>query len=207
MRAAIWTTLLCLALMPSARAATFDCNKASTFAEKVVCSDSRLSTMDDELGRLYKGALASTPNNETLKSDQKAWLSLRDQCQDSDCITKAYADRISALKGSSAGTSDNVTGTYKMKNGEARVQQTADGRIKFSLNATYRTNVGEVSGEAPLTGGAASYADRDNDCALSFKFASAKLVVSQDGTCGMGLNVSASGSYNRVSTAPPKFDE
>jgi uncharacterized protein len=106
--------------------------------------------MDDELGRLYKGALASIPNNETLKSDQKAWLSLRDQCQASDCITKAYADRISALKGSSAGTSDNVTGTYKMKNGEARVQQTANGRIKFSLNATYRTNVGEVSGEAPL---------------------------------------------------------
>jgi uncharacterized protein len=99
MRAAIWTTLLCLALMPSARAATFDCKKASTFAEKVLCSDSQLSAMDDELGRLYKGALAGTPNNETLKSDQKAWLSLRDQCRDSDCIKKAYADRISALKG------------------------------------------------------------------------------------------------------------
>src|SRR6266511_3913872 len=106
MRTAIWTTLLCLALMPSARAATFDCNKASTFAEKAVCSDSRLSAMDDELGRLYKGALAGTPNNETVKSDQRAWLSLRDRCRDSDCIKKAYADRISALKGSSAGTSD-----------------------------------------------------------------------------------------------------
>jgi uncharacterized protein len=206
MRAAIWTTLLCLALMPSARAATFDCKKASTFAEKVVCSDSQLSAMDDELGRLYKGALAGTPNNETLESDQKAWLSLRDQCRDSDCIKKAYADRISALKGSSADTAESVTGTYKMKNGEVRVQQTT-GRIKFYVNATYQTNVGEVSGEAPLTGGAASYADRDNDCALAFKFASAKLVVSQDGSCGMGLNVSASGTYNRVSTAPPKFDE
>jgi uncharacterized protein len=206
MRAAM-TALMCLALMPSARAATFECKKASTFAEKVVCSDSRLSAMDDELGRLYKGALAGTPNNETLKSDQKAWLSLRDQCRDSDCIRKAYADRISALKGSSAGTADSVTGTYKMKNGEVRVQQTANGRIKFSINATYQTNVGEVSGEAPLTGGAASYADKDNDCALSFKFASAKLVISQDGACGMRLNVSASGSYNRVSTAPPKFGE
>jgi uncharacterized protein len=61
MRAAM-TTLLCLALMPSARAATFDCNKASTFAEKVVCSDSQLSTMENELGRLYKAALASRRN-------------------------------------------------------------------------------------------------------------------------------------------------
>jgi hypothetical protein len=32
-------------------------------------------------------------------------------------------------------------------------------------------------------------------------------VVSQDGSCGMGLNVSASGTYNRVSTVPPKFEE
>jgi uncharacterized protein len=207
MRAAIWTTLLCLALMPSARAATFDCDKASTFAEKVVCSDSRLSAMDHELGRLYKAALAGASNSAALKTDQKAWLSSRDRCQDSDCIKKAYADRISALKGSSADTAGSVTGTYKMKNGEVRVQQTANGRIKFSINATYQMNVGEVSGEAPLTGSAASYADGDNDCALSFKFASAKLVVSQDGSCGMGLNVSASGTYNRVSTAPPKFDE
>jgi hypothetical protein len=115
--------------------------------------------------------------------------------------------RISALMGSSAGTSDNVTGTYKMKNGEVRVQQTAKGRIKFSINATRQTNFGEVSGEAPLTGSAANYADKDNDCALAFKFASAKLVVSQDGACGMGLNVSTSGTYNRASTAPPKFDE
>jgi hypothetical protein len=98
-----------------------------------------------------------------------------------------------------------VTGTYKMKNGEVRVQQTT-GRIKFYVNATYQTNVGEVSGKL-RSRGAASYADRDNDCALAFKFASAKLVVSQDGSCGMGLNVSASGTYNRVSTAPPKFDE
>ena len=51
------------------------------------------------------------------------------------------------------------------------VQQTANGRIKFYLNATYRTNVGEVSGEAPLSGDAASYTDKDNDCGLSFKFA------------------------------------
>lgn len=41
---------------------------------------------------------------------------------------------------------ENVTGTYKAQNGEVRVQQ-IDGRIKFLHNATYQTNVGEVSGE------------------------------------------------------------
>ncbi|HEX2448200.1 MAG TPA: hypothetical protein VHK26_08440 [Methyloceanibacter sp.] len=107
----------------------------------------------------------------------------------------------------SAYAAESVTGTYTMRNGEVLVQQTADDQIKFSLNATYETNVGEVSGEAPLKANAASYSDRDIDCALTFKFAPGKLVIAQDGTCGMGLNVSGSGTYNRVSTAAPKFDD
>jgi hypothetical protein len=101
---------------------------------------------------------------------------------------------------------ESVTGTYKMKNGVVLVQQ-IDGRMRFTLNATWKTNVGEVSGEVPLDGSAASYADEDADCKLTFKFGASKLVVSQDGTCGMGLNVSADGTYKRVSTASPKLDE
>jgi hypothetical protein len=64
-----------------------------------------------------------------------------------------------------------------------------------------------VSGEVPLTGNAANYADKETDCVLELKFAPDKLVVTQDGSCGMGLNVSASGTYARVSAAQPNFDE
>src|SRR5262245_28989517 len=84
-------------LMTFAQAATFDCKRASSFAEKVICSDSRLASMDDQLGRLYKNALSASSDSEGLKAEQKAWLSLRNQCKDSDCIMKAYTDRISAL--------------------------------------------------------------------------------------------------------------
>jgi hypothetical protein len=114
---------------------------------------------------------------------------------------------LSLLFLSSAYAAESVTGTYTMKNGEVLVQQMADDQIKFSLNATYETNVGEVSGVAPLTANAASYSDQDIDCALTFKFAPGKLVVAQDGSCEMGLNVSGSGTYKRVSTAAPKFDD
>ena len=107
---------------------------------------------------------------------------------------------------SAASSGGGVTGTYKMKGGEVRVQE-ANGKIKFFVSAAYDANVGEVAGEAPLQGGAAAYADPDNDCALAFKFSGETLAVSQDGTCGMGLNVSADGTYKRVSTAAPKFDE
>jgi uncharacterized protein len=199
-------------LMPCAQAATFDCNKASNFVEKVICSDSRLTSMDDQLGRLYKDALATASDYEALKTEQKDWLSSRNQCKDSDCIMRAYSDRISALSAMTAPAKPgDFTGTYKMKNdgaaGEALIQQTGNDRIKFYINATYRMNTGELSGEVPLSGNAATYVDKEFDCTVSFNFAPGSLVLNQDGSCGMGLNVSAGGTYKRVSSAPPKFDD
>jgi uncharacterized protein len=201
-----------VALTTWARAATFDCNKASNFVEKVICSESRLTSMDDQLGRLYKDALAASSNNETLKTEQKAWLSSRNQCKDSDCIMKAYTDRITALSAmTTPAEAGDFTGTYKMKDdgaaGEALIQQTGNDRIKFYINATYRMNTGELSGEVPLNGNAATYVDKEFDCTVSFNFAPGSLVLNQDGSCGMGLNVSAGGTYKRVSSAPPKFDD
>jgi len=212
MRPTVWATLMCLVLTPWAWAATFDCDKASTFVEKVICSDLRLTNLDDQLGRLYKDALAASSNSGALKAEQKAWLSSRNQCKDSDCIMKAYDDRISVLGAMSApAKSGDVTGTYKMKDrgaaGVVLVQQTTNGRIKFYINATYRTNIGELSGEVPLSGDAANYVDKELDCTLSFNFMPGSLVLNQDGSCGMGLNVSAAGTYKRVSSTPPKFDE
>jgi uncharacterized protein len=164
--------------------------------------------MDDQLGRLYKAALTASSDSAALKTEQRTWLSARNQCGDADCLKKAYADRIKVLSGTSAPPKPgNVTGTYETANGEVLVQQSAAGRIRFYINATDHTNVGEVSGEVPLTGDAASFVDQETDCALSFKFAPEKLIVTQDGSCEMGLNVSASGTYKRVSAAPPKFDE
>ena len=211
MRPTLWVTLMYLALMPWAQAATFDCDKTSNFVEKVICSDSRLNSMDDQLGRLYKNASAASSNSSALKMEQKAWLSSRNQCKDSDCIMKAYTNRISALTAmSTPAKPGDVTGTYKMKQGGAAglvLVQQANGRIKFYINATYRMNTGELSGEIPLTGNAASYVDKELDCTLSFNFLSGSLVLNQNGSCGMGLNVSAAGTYERVSGASPKFED
>jgi uncharacterized protein len=153
MRVAVWTMLLGVSLVSSAEAATFDCNKASTFVEKAICSDSRLTSMDDQLGRLYKDALAASSDSAALKAEQRAWLSSRDQCKDSDCVIKAYEDRIGVLTAtSSPAKSRNFTGTYKAAVGEVLVQQTPDGRIKFAISAMWKMNVGEVSGD-PLERG------------------------------------------------------
>ena len=90
--------------------------------------------------------------------------------------------------------------------GLALVQQTADGRIKFYVNATYRMNTGEVSGEILMSGKSARYVDKELDCSLSFNFSPGSLVLNQDGSCGMGLNVSAAGNFWRDVALPPKFE-
>jgi len=121
-RLAVWAVLLDLVLIPSTRAASFDCAKASTFVEKAICTDKQLSSLDDQLAGLYKAARAANVNAATVEADQKVWLSSRDQCIDAACLKKAYADRIAVLSGSSAApASGGFTGTYKMKNGEALV--------------------------------------------------------------------------------------
>ncbi len=135
MRPTVWTMLMCLILTPWARAATFDCDKASTSVEKVICSDTRLTNLDDQLGRQYKDVLAALSNGGALKAEQKAWLSSRNQCKDSDCIMKAYDDRIRVLNAMSAPAKPgDVTGTYKMKDrgaaGVVLVQQKANGRVE-----------------------------------------------------------------------------
>jgi len=207
MRTAIAIGFLCAVFIAPASAASFNCDKASTFAEEVVCSDSRLTVMDEELAHLYKAALASSANKAAVSAKQKAWLATRDRCKDSNCIMQAYADRIAALKGGAAGgVTGGVTGTYAMKGGEARIRQ-ANGQIEFFVSASHQENVGEISGETALKGDHADYADAGNDCTLAFKFSGEKLVISQDGSCGMGLNVSGSGTYKRVSTAAPSFDD
>ena len=68
MRTTVWAMLMCLVLTPWARAATFDCDKASTSVEKVICSDTRLTNLDDQLGRQYKDVLAASSNGGALKA-------------------------------------------------------------------------------------------------------------------------------------------
>src|SRR5438128_11013116 len=42
---------------------------------------------------------------------------------------------------------------------------------------------------------------------ITLKFAGGKLVVTQTGICGVGHNVSAAGTYKKVSAKKPKFGE
>ena len=55
-----------------AQAASFDCAKASSLVEKVICAESRLSELDQQLAISYKETLANVADVDSLKAGQLA---------------------------------------------------------------------------------------------------------------------------------------
>lgn len=96
----VFTALLALFLaVAQAQAASFDCTKAATRAEKIICADPALSGMDEELAKTYAQARQKSPDKETLTKAQRAWVkNVRDSCPDNRCMLKAYLDRIANLQ-------------------------------------------------------------------------------------------------------------
>ena len=77
---------------------SFDCTKASTGAERLICSDKSLSEADVKLSQIYKAAANSASDKEGLKSAQSTWRkNERDACSDSQCMLAAYQSRIAQL--------------------------------------------------------------------------------------------------------------
>lgn len=78
---------------------SFDCAKASTNAEKIVCSDDELARLDNELANAYKNALNSLDNasKKQLTNEQKSWLKTYNQCTDKECVKYHLQMRIWAL--------------------------------------------------------------------------------------------------------------
>ena len=84
----------------AANSASFDCMKASTFVEKSICSDPKISRQDDVLGENYKHMSASNIGDgarKDLKTTQRTWMAARNKCSDNDCITTAYRKRIDEI--------------------------------------------------------------------------------------------------------------
>jgi uncharacterized protein len=80
--------------------ASFDCQKAASKTEKMICSNQLTGKLDVALTNAYRKTLASSDNSNDVRSEQVSWLSsVRDKCDNSDCLDNAYAARIKALEG------------------------------------------------------------------------------------------------------------
>ncbi len=81
-------------------AASFDCAKAGTTVEKLVCQNLFLSKLDDALAKNYGDLLKSNDNlypKKELREEQKAWIQKRNACADAKCLVGLYGDRVDEL--------------------------------------------------------------------------------------------------------------
>lgn len=82
----------------SLQAASFDCAKAATNIEKMICMDAILSKQDEQLAQEYQAVMAKIGDKESLKKAQHIWLKeRRNACKDAMCLMQAYHERIAEL--------------------------------------------------------------------------------------------------------------
>lgn len=81
-------------------ATSFDCAKASAFAEIQICKNTQLQVQDERINSAYVKALASTQDKPSIRSGQRTWLKTRDQCTTVDCVADAMDSRLAVLNAS-----------------------------------------------------------------------------------------------------------
>lgn len=81
----------------SAQAASFDCGKAETKAERLICDNPGISELDDRLSVAYKVALKNKQQANTIRAVQRDWIEVRNECDTAWCLLSSYEDRLKAL--------------------------------------------------------------------------------------------------------------
>lgn len=78
----------------------FDCNKAKSQAEKLICQDAELSSLDVVLADLFHKAKNIKGENRgvLIARTKQAWLEREENCKTIVCLQRWYASRIVNMK-------------------------------------------------------------------------------------------------------------
>jgi len=88
-----------LVLALATQAASFDCGKAASKIEKLICGDDELSKLDETLSKTYQQALARSGDDKShVIKEQREWLKFyRAYCKDTACLKEEGLKRIHEL--------------------------------------------------------------------------------------------------------------
>jgi len=105
-----------LLLVPTVSySAGFDCRKASTLVEQLICRDKKLSVLDDQMALAFKSGKTASDDPERLRFEQRQWIeNIRDACTSLDCLYNAYDARLAEL--ASGGIRSGGTGKPGKRN-------------------------------------------------------------------------------------------
>ncbi|MEI5996707.1 hypothetical protein H3V53_05670 [Paraburkholderia bengalensis] len=82
-----------------ALAASFNCAKAHSTAETLICRDVALSRADDELGNLFRLAQRQAADGRAYRRDSDSkWAWREANCTDIACLADWYATRIEEIR-------------------------------------------------------------------------------------------------------------
>lgn len=102
-------------------AASFDCSKAKSFAEKTICANPQLSKDDDDLKYLYGNAKAYTQDRKAFSEITKALWNSRERCSDLKCVDEWYDTAFAiygAIKKTGIPETNGVNDILKSQGGE-----------------------------------------------------------------------------------------
>src|SRR5262249_51182799 len=114
-----------------------------------------------------------------------------------------------ATSGQTVVTAAQVNGAWSNKRGTFKVRALGNQKLRVEFTGFYEyvsqagpmANTGEGKGIAFIEGDTAIFKPdgAEEGCRITMKFTGGKLVVTQEGVCGFGLNVTAAGTYRKVS--------
>ena len=102
LRSCITTALAAAALAVSGmatHAASFDCRAATTQVERLICTENRLSEVDERVALAYHLALQSAARPDDVRTGQRQWVRMLAACKDSTCVALAQEMRLALLGG------------------------------------------------------------------------------------------------------------
>jgi hypothetical protein len=91
---------------PAARVnPSFNCRRAGTRSEKMVCSSSRLAASDRAMSSYYYSAIADADpeTKRRIRRSRDAFLARRERCGDEACVESAYQNRVEEIRRIAAG--------------------------------------------------------------------------------------------------------
>ena len=107
-------------------------------------------------------------------------------------------------------TASQVNGTWRNKYGAFKVRALGNQKLRVEFSGIHEyvsqagpmTNTGEGEGIALIEEDTAIFKPdgAEAECRITMKFTGGKLFVTQEGVCGFGLNVTAAGTYRKVSS-------
>jgi len=89
--------LAALVLSGTVQAASFDCAKAQSKVEKMICADAELSKLDEEMARAYATSLQDKSRANAARQTQRQWVKERNKCADAICVRESYQAQLQAL--------------------------------------------------------------------------------------------------------------